>query len=610
MATTSSHSLGVPSHLMASLYVDNLPPDVTEAMLFDKLSSAGPIISIRISRDMITQQSLGYAHVNFQQLADAQRALATMNFDLLHGHSLHIKWFQREPCVGNLFIGDLNRNIDTQSLYDIFSTFGNILSCEIMTDENGESQGFGFVDFETQKAADYAINKVNGILLGDKKVYVGRFKSSTQGADFEELHEFTNVFIQYFGDQLNDEILRQLFSVHGKILSFQTAKDDSGHSKGFGFCTYENPEEAEKAVQALHGYSIGDARLYVGRFQEEDEHLSKIKYKNDLQTHELMNKYKDVNLYIQNLDDTIDDERLKKEFSKFGTVTNAQVMSENGRSKGFGFVCFTTLNEATKAVTEMNGSILGSKPLYVVLAQRKVDRVMHLTNQHMQRMVTSRVPLQMPLPFSDEMSGRMSYIQTSMCPSQPRNLFTPNTMPTDRSAQPHGLSAAPTNDMTPRTYAQMLSKHMPQSATAGVASRSGIQMSTRPRLIRAQTMSSYSVRSQAGAQSQPATTYTRTARNIPPKNADRFTGQEPLTLAILANATRNEQKQILGERLFPLIQQIQPELAGKITGMFLELDNTELLHMLESRESLETKIEEAIHILQAHRTKQAQVHEK
>ena len=45
-----------------------------------------------------------------------------------------------------------------------------------------------------------------------------------------------------------------------------------------------------------------------------------------------------------------------------------------------------------------------------------------------------------------------------------------------------------------------------------------------------------------------------------------------------------------GERLFPLIQSMHASLAGKITGMLLEIDNSELLHMLESQESLRSKV--------------------
>jgi polyadenylate-binding protein len=60
------------------------------------------------------------------------------------------------------------------------------------------------------------------------------------------------------------------------------------------------------------------------------------------------------------------------------------------------------------------------------------------------------------------------------------------------------------------------------------------------------------------------------------------------------------QKQMLGERLYPLIHQQQPEYAGKITGMLLEMQTSELLHLLEDTEALENKITEAVEVLNEH----------
>ena len=58
--------------------------------------------------------------------------------------------------------------------------------------------------------------------------------------------------------------------------------------------------------------------------------------------------------------------------------------------------------------------------------------------------------------------------------------------------------------------------------------------------------------------------------------------QKPLYQSVIVSVSPSEQKLMLGKRLFRLIQATHPHQAGKITGMLLEIDNTELLHMLAS----------------------------
>merc|ERR1712087_730634 len=72
----------------------------------------------------------------------------------------------------------------------------------------------------------------------------------------------------------------------------------------------------------------------------------------------------------------------------------------------------------------------------------------------------------------------------------------------------------------------------------------------------------------------------------------------PLNASALAAAPPSVQKQMIGEKLYPAIARLQPELAGKITGMMLEMDNSELLILLESEQQMKTKVDEAMLVLQ------------
>lgn len=690
-----------PSYPMASLYVGDLHPDITEAMLFEKFSSAGPVLSIRVCRDMITRRSLGYAYVNFQQPGDAERALDTMNFDSVKGRPIRIMWSQRDPSirksgVGNVFIKNLDKSIDNKAIYDTFSAFGNILSCKIVTDESGGSKGYGFVHFETEEAARSAIEKVNGMLLNGKKVFVGRFMNRKERMEIlgDKAKKFTNVYIKNFGENFDDEKLKLLFEGYGGIVSAKVMSGD-GKSKGFGFVSFEDAETASRAVEELNGKDIDGKELYVGRAQKKAERQAELKEKFERMKLERINRYQGVNLYVKNLDDCIDDERLRKEFSQFGTITSAKVMceargkqGEAGRSKGFGFVCFSSPEEATKAVTEMNGRILVSKPLYVALAQRKEDRKAHLAAQYMQRVAGMRIqgnqavnPMFQPgnagyfVPTMPQPAQRF-YNPNQIGPARPTPRWqTPQTMnaggprgqapqaaggaaggpqavaagagqvpgfpnvpggqmrggrPTGQQQQQQVVAAAAAGGGASgmRPTASMNARPITGAAAAAGAGQAG-QPAAAPQQVAAQRPGVMNgavaaqnmmrpVQPQAAAAAAAQRAYKQYPaaaaagmRNAPAPQQQQqqpqalvMKGQEPLTASMLAQAQPQEQKQMLGERLFPVIQTLHSDLAGKITGMLLEIDNSELLHMLESQEALKAKVEEAVAVLQAHQAKQ------
>uniref|UniRef100_A0A5F9C449 Polyadenylate-binding protein n=1 Tax=Oryctolagus cuniculus TaxID=9986 RepID=A0A5F9C449_RABIT len=551
-----------PSYPMASLYVGDLHPDVTEAMLYEKFSPAGPILSIRVCRDMITRRSLGYAYVNFQQPADAERALDTMNFDVIKGKPVRIMWSQRDPSLHK---------------------------SGVVCDENG-SKGYGFVHFETQEAAERAIEKMNGMLLNDRKVFVGRFKSRKEreaelGA---RAKEFTNVYIKNFGEDMDDERLKDLFGKFGPALSVKVMTDESGKSKGFGFVSFERHEDAQKAVDEMNGKELNGKQIYVGRAQKKVERQTELKRKFEQMKQDRITRYQGVNLYVKNLDDGIDDERLRKEFSPFGTITSAKVMMEGGRSKGFGFVCFSSPEEATKAVTEMNGRIVATKPLYVALAQRKEERQAHLTNQYMQRMASVRAvpnpvinPYQ-PAPPSGYFMAAIPQTQNRAAyypPSQIAQL-RPSPRWTAQGARPHPFqnmpgAIRPAAPRPPFSTMRPASSQVPRvMSTQRVANTSTQTMGPRPAAAAAaatpavRTVPQYKyaagVRNpQQHLNAQPQVTMQQPAVHVQ--------GQEPLTASMLASAPPQEQKQMLGERLFPLIQAMHPTLAGNLDYKILAL---------------------------------------
>jgi polyadenylate-binding protein len=686
----------------ASLYVGDLNPEVNEGLLFEIFNAVGPVSSIRVCRDAVTRRSLGYAYVNFHQLADAERALDTMNYTEIKDKPCRIMWSQRDPSlrrsgVGNIFVKNLHESIDNKQLYDTFSLFGNILSCKVVTDrETGLSKGYGYIHYETQEAAEAAIDKLDGMLIDGQEVQVGVFMRRNERPGQSD---WTNCYVKFIPFEWDDKKLNEEFSKFGEVLSAsitmgvpkrkpkkkapvkeenteeegekaedsaapaegeEKAEEESApaaeepkeeekaeekaedepeeepkiQSLGFGFVNFAEHEAAAAAVESLNGLEVetivdGETikqELFVGRAQKKSERERELRAKFEAQKMDRISKFQGVNLYVKNLDDTVTDDMLRDEFATMGTITSARVMRDlkADRSRGFGFVCYSTPEEATRAVNEMNGKIIGNKPIFVALAQRREVRRAQLEAQHAQ---------QRGAPGQQMMRGG------------PMGAFPPGSMPIYMQRTPPGGSMQPAYPMMPQMmggpgrggaaaggrggYPAMIPGrggnfpmagaygNMPQQGGRGGGrmpnqgrggrGRGGQMQQGRGGPNAAQGRGAgikfnQQVRNAGPATMAPAQPISQ--QPVPQPEQQPAPAQpeahEPLTAASLASASPDVQKNMIGERLYPLIHNSEPELAGKITGMLLEMDNSELLHLLESPDALNSKISEALQVLDAH----------
>jgi polyadenylate-binding protein len=646
-------------HASASLYVGELDPSVTEAMLFELFSSIGSVASIRVCRDAVTRRSLGYAYVNYNSTADGERALEELNYTQIKGRPCRIMWSQRDPALrktgaGNIFIKNLDAAIDNKALHDTFAAFGNILSCKVAQDETGASKGYGFVHYETDEAAAAAIKHVNGMLLNEKKVYVGpHIPKKDRQSKFEEMKaNFTNVYVKNINPDASDDDFRQLFEKFGDVTSSSLARDGEGKSRGFGFVNFTTHEAAAKAVDDLNGKDFQGQDLYVGRAQKKHEREEELRKSYEAARQEKASKYQGVNLYIKNLADDVDDDKLRAMFAEFGPITSAKVMRDSlsesgdekksddeaeepepveapveepkeedgdkkekkgdrklGKSKGFGFVCFANPEDATKAVTEMNQRMIEGKPLYVALAQRKDVRKSQLEAsiqaRNQLRMQQAAAAAGMPQQFMQPPvfygpgqqpvfpgpggRGAMPFPQPGMGMPGVQGGRPGQFNPT---AFPQGGRGGPIPQGMPQIY---MPGQFPPGAPYGqppmmamgqqnIGNGRGAPAGRGPMPMPGAGLPGYPPNGRQGGAGRGGNRngpmggqFPQGGRGMPPQD---LTPSSLLQSQLQAHAGNpQQQKQMLGEVIFPKISAIQPELAGKITGMLLEMDNNELVNL-------------------------------
>ena len=524
--------------------------------------------------------------VLFKDYESANNCRIDMNLRKMRGKSVRIMWDERDASIrhntkNNLFIKGIPKTTTPREVYEYFLKFGDISSCKINEDEQGNHFGYGYITYYNLNDAQKAIDETK-----DKKIFdtnnleVSHFqKRNERIINSNELNN-QKIYVSNIPEKYTTTELTKLCSEFGNIQTCNIYIDNLG--KNFGIVQFSSPQEAKDAVDKLDGKEIDKNKLMVKLYQTKYEHKQYLQNS----TQRINDLNANCNLIIKNLPLTAKEEDLIKIFSKYGTVTSARIeknklekKDEKGKfelvSKGFGYISFDKPENAKNAMDDLNGKYLPgfeswSKTLTIELFMTKHER----------QFVENK--------------------EINLSPANPSNYFMSNQ--NDPKNYQNFMGSYPYPYPYNYPHGAPLMYPMPFNQNSYYGNNYGFK-----RNRRGGYNNNYYRNNNYRNNNYKNNNYNNKYKEKKQKVEQNEEKKKKIDLTEYNNLqSLEDKKDFLGEKVFKAIEEsaiasekkVDMETIGKITGMIIELPNQkEIIEILENPSILDSRIEEALKLL-------------
>jgi len=438
----------------------------------------------------------------------------------------------------------------------------------------------------------------------ERKEYLQR-QQKKRGMGARRNYTGANLYVKNLSPDVDDAKLHEMFANFGTITSAKVMREASGKSRGFGFVAFEKKEHATLAIHEMTNTLHHGKPLYVSRAQTKA-------FRQTFIMKQLRNK------------------RIRTSMQQSGGGGQPPQQQQwgyqqQGPQSGYGYrgqggPPSYGRGQGPPSSGPHGHPAHGQHPM--VMGNPQMANMYGMMNPQMNPQL---VALQQQQLQAQQLAARQRAMQQHSMGQHNQQLMQQQAMQNQanlasiqQQAAAAQSSIAQLSSINQAAHQRSQSMGQTQQSNPAHSMQSGPQSASiyagSASIPRPSGLTASQGLVQGAVASQPHVTSVPTGQHSVSQLSAGAGGQtsapmlevNPLTSEMLQDAKPAEKKRLIGERLFPKIQVVEPRLAGKITGMLLEMDNTELLVLLSEQRALMNKINEALAVLKDHQQKQSQ----
>lgn len=562
---------------IGNLFIKPLPPEFKTRDLHDLFSSIGPVVSCKIS-PYKTEKAGVHGYVQFANKELADKAIEVFNGKEEKGVKLGVVPARAKTDIVHdaVFVKGFSTELNDDELQEAFNNVAPVKRAMIHRDKEKKSKQFGFVTFSSEEDATKAVTELNGKEIKGNQVAVSIARTKWEREQYKkklrQKTRFLNLYVRGFPADYDNDKLRELFQEFGKITSCVIMKNEIGTSRGFGFCCFEKEEEARNAM-SINGkeFDAGGTTLVVNYSQSQEERRAiNVKRIQDLHLQQQQQHQQQQYPYSAGV-------------GAGGVAAGAGGAGAGGVGVGLGY----PYGYGGQAGLGYPGGAgvnagVGVNPAYAPYGAPQGQ----LTPQQLAQRGGRQGGPQQQQYAAQQLQRQQQYVQQQQrypqqgYPQQQRGVYGQPQYPQQQVAAGYAAAQGYPYQAVPGVYNQQQQQMLAQQQQQFAAS---------------QAAPAAAAPQQAGQAQQTSTT--ASVASVSGQSDSSINKSVVVDMSKLTQLSPDDQKQYLGELIYPRVHNVDADNAGKITGMLLELDVNELVHILEDRNELQAKILEAQNVL-------------